>query len=118
MLADLPCLRTEDLQEALDEALARGTRAFVADAAGTGTTLLVSPAGTELGPRFGPQSARAHAASGAAALGGALSSLRLDVDTTEDLDRAVALRVGPSTSRALVSLESRTAAPHTGRRRR
>src|SRR5689334_4373544 len=57
LLADLPCLHAEDLAAAL----ADGTdRRFVADAAGTGTTLLIAPPGTELDPRFGPGSAEAH----------------------------------------------------------
>jgi len=96
MLGDLPCLRTEDLELALT---ARG-RAYVADAAGTGTTLLVSPEG-DLDPRFGPGSARAHARSGATPVRGDLRSLRLDVDTTDDLDRALLLGIGPHTSAVL-----------------
>jgi 2-phospho-L-lactate guanylyltransferase len=100
MLADLPCLRTEDLAHAL----ARSGRAFVADAAGTGTTLLIAPAGADLDPRFGPGSAQAHAAGGAVAVAGDLGSLRLDVDTTEDLDRAITFGVGPHTAAALARL--------------
>jgi 2-phospho-L-lactate guanylyltransferase len=100
MLGDLPCLRTEDLELALG----RDGRAYVADAAGTGTTLLVAPAGTELDPRFGQDSARAHAASGATPVTGQLVSLRLDVDTTEDLDRAVEIGVGVHTATALARL--------------
>lgn len=105
MLADLPCLLTEDLEVAL----AHGGRAFVADAAGTGTTLLIAPAGGELDPRFGPGSAEAHAASGATPITGELRSLRLDVDTTADLDRALALGVGPHTTRAVARLQRTTA---------
>jgi 2-phospho-L-lactate guanylyltransferase len=99
MLADLPCLHTSDLEAALSYAAEHARRIFVADAAGTGTTLLTTPAGTDLDPRFGPGSAAAHAAGGAHPMGGSLASLRLDVDTTEDLDRAVRLGVGPETSR-------------------
>ena len=100
MLGDLPCLRTEDLELALG----RGGRAFVADAAGTGTTLLLAPAGSELDPHFGQDSAQAHATSGATAVAGELVSLRLDVDTTEDLERAVEVGVGLHTAAALARL--------------
>jgi 2-phospho-L-lactate guanylyltransferase len=81
MLADLPCLRTGDL----DVVLAHPDRAFVADADGSGSTLLLAPAGSELRPYFGPGSARAHSRSGAVRVADELTSLRLDVDTTEDL---------------------------------
>jgi 2-phospho-L-lactate/phosphoenolpyruvate guanylyltransferase len=100
MLGDLPCLRTEDLELALT----RDGRAYVADAAGTGTTLLLAPPGTQLDPRFGAGSARAHAASGATPVAGDLLSLRLDVDTTDDLDRAVELGVGAHTAAVLAGL--------------
>lgn len=94
MLADLPCLRTADLETALRQP----SRAFVADAAGTGTTLLLAPPGVDLDPRFGAGSADRHAASGAKPVSGELASLRLDVDTTEDLAAAVRLGVGTSTA--------------------
>ncbi|MGY2875489.1 2-phospho-L-lactate/phosphoenolpyruvate guanylyltransferase [Marmoricola sp. URHA0025 HA25] len=97
MLGDLPCLRTDDLELALS----RDGRAYVADASGTGTTLLLTPPGAELDPHFGRDSARAHAASGAAHVAGELSSLRLDVDTSDDLDDALALGVGAHTAAAL-----------------
>lgn len=102
LLADLPCLRTEDLDEALKTAGDR--RAYVADAAGTGTTLLVSPPGTALDPRFGLESAAAHLASGAIAIEEALTSLRLDVDTTIDLAAALRLGVGSHTAAATADL--------------
>ena len=101
MLADLPCLRTEDLEAALTHA----GRAYVADAAGTGTTLLITPSGAVLDPRFGPGSAKAHAASGASPVPDELRSLRLDVDTADDLDRALDLGVGPHTAQAVARLE-------------
>lgn len=98
MLADLPCLRTEDLTAALDAADAVAGRSFVADADGTGTTLLVVPPGAELDPRFGAGSATAHAASGATRIGDGLASLRRDVDTTDDLASALQLGVGVHTA--------------------
>lgn len=101
MLADLPCLRTPDLETVLSYAAAHSRRTFVADAAGSGTTMLLAPAGVGLDPRFGAGSAAAHAASGAHPMAGDLASLRRDVDTTDDLDRALRLGVGPETSRVV-----------------
>lgn len=101
MLADLPCLVTADLEAALAGVTGR---AYVADAAGTGTTLLVAPAGTLLDPHFGAGSARAHASSGADAITPALPSLRLDVDTTDDLAAALRFGVGEHTARVASSL--------------
>jgi 2-phospho-L-lactate guanylyltransferase len=84
---------------ALSEALAGVEgRAFVADTAGTGTTLLAAAPGVPLGPRFGPDSAARHAASGATALAGAWPSLRRDVDTAADLAEALVLGVGAATA--------------------
>ena len=103
MLADLPCLRSEDLEAAL-AAAPTDHRSFVADAAGTGTTLLVAPPGTTLDPRFGHDSARAHADSGAAPITADLASLRLDVDTSADLERALQFGVGPHTRAAAAGL--------------
>jgi 2-phospho-L-lactate guanylyltransferase len=96
LLADLPCLRTTDLESAFSAA---GGRCFVADAAGTGTTLLIAPSGTELDPRFGAGSAKAHTESGARAITAPLESLRLDVDTTDDLKAALRFGVGVHTAR-------------------
>jgi 2-phospho-L-lactate guanylyltransferase len=101
MLADLPCLRTADLETALT----RSGRAYVADAAGTGTTLLIAPPGTDLDPRFGSASAQAHEASGATPIAGDLQSLRLDVDTADDLAVALRVGVGPHTAQAFAALE-------------
>jgi 2-phospho-L-lactate/phosphoenolpyruvate guanylyltransferase len=99
LLGDLPALDPAELAEALCGAAAG--RAFVADVAGSGTTLLAAPAGAPLSPRFGPGSAAAHVASGARALGGAWPTLRHDVDTAEDLAAAAALGLGPHTGALL-----------------
>lgn len=96
LLADLPCLRPEDLAAALSDG---GDRHFVADAAGTGTTLLVAPAGSDLDPHFGVGSAAAHLASGARPVTATVASLRLDVDTTDDLEAALRFGVGVNTAR-------------------
>lgn len=105
LAGDLPALRPAELDRALAVAAAGGGRAFVADAAGTGTVLLCAQAGWELRPAFGPGSRAAHAQSGARDLTGALGTevagLRRDVDTPGDLLVAAALGVGPRTSRAL-----------------
>lgn len=98
LLADLPALRAAELDDALAAAraaLRHAPAAFVADHTGEGTSLLV--AGPGFVPRFGPQSAAAHAAAGAVALTGAWPGLRHDVDVPADLDEVRALGVGPAT---------------------
>lgn len=95
--ADLPALRPAELAAALAGAAAH-PRSYVADAAGSGTTLLAALPGTDLDPRFGSGSAGAHAASGAVALTGGWPSLRRDVDTPADLAAAALLGLGPSTT--------------------
>ena len=97
--SDLPSLRADDLTGALS-LVGAGQRGFVADLAGTGTTLLAAGPGVALSPSYGPASAARHAASGAAMLPAGFS-LRRDVDTPADLRDAVRLGVGPHT-RALV----------------
>ena len=98
LAADLPALRADDLTDALRAAEKAGApRAYVTDAAGSGTVLLAAAPESGLEPCFGPDSAAAHAASGAVELTGAWPSLRRDVDTAADLARAVALGVGPRT---------------------
>lgn len=101
--ADLPALRADDLAAALGAAQALGGRAYVPDAAGTGTTLLAAAPGTDLAPAFGPASRARHRAQGAAELDGA-PSLRRDVDTPADLEQARALGVGPVTAAVLARL--------------
>lgn len=97
--ADLPALRPADLAAALAEAA--GRRAFCADLAGTGTTLLIAAPGEDLTPRFGAGSAVAHRAGGAIAITAEVPTLRCDVDTHADLDTAVALGVGRHTAAVL-----------------
>jgi 2-phospho-L-lactate guanylyltransferase len=109
--ADLPALRSAELAKALAEA--GGGRAYCADRAGTGTTLLLSAPGGPLDPRFGPGSAAAHAASGAIEIGAELDSLRCDVDTAEDFAVAAELGLGRRTA-SLGRSGARTGVP-TGR---
>jgi 2-phospho-L-lactate/phosphoenolpyruvate guanylyltransferase len=102
LAGDLPALRPEELGEALDRA--GSARAYVPDAAGTGTVLLTAPAGTPLDPHFGPGSAAAHAASGATTLTGDWPGLRQDVDTAADLRTVLARQPGPYTCALLRDL--------------
>lgn len=106
--ADLPSLRPAELSTALVGA-ARYPRAFLADVAGTGTTLLTAVTGIPLAPSFGPESGAAHLRSGAVALmsaldAGAVRSVRRDVDTPEQLHDALRSGVGRHTAAVLASL--------------
>ena len=98
LCADLPALRPDELATAL--ASITGPTAYVADAAGTGTTLYTASYDA-FTPRFGVDSAAAHAAGGAAPVTGMLAGLRQDVDDLISLQAAVALGVGPATRAAL-----------------
>lgn len=109
LCADLPALRPEELGAALESV--RSDQAFVADAAGTGTTLYTATY-HEFAPRFGARSAAAHAAMGAAAITGDLPGLRQDVDDLASLQAAVTIGVGPATRAALGDLPM--TAPHNG----
>lgn len=96
--ADLPALRPGELARVL-EAADPFPRAFLADAAGIGTTLLTAGPGTELNPDFGGPSRHRHLSSGAVeiALTG-VDSVRRDVDTGDDLLVAAALGLGTHTA--------------------
>jgi 2-phospho-L-lactate guanylyltransferase len=92
--ADLPALRPEQIGRALRAAAAWPT-AFVADAAGDGTTLYTAVPGAAFRPAFGLASRARHAADGAVELGlDAIPGLRRDVDTPSDLRGATALGLG------------------------
>ncbi len=93
--ADLPALRPAELGRALHAAAAAPT-AFVADAAGDGTTLYTAGPGTAFQPAFGLASRARHAAGGAAELAlDGIPGLRRDVDTPDDLRGATGLGLGP-----------------------
>lgn len=86
LLGDVPAARPTDLAAVL-ASVRPGEAVFVADAAGTGTTL-VAARGPRLNPLFGPESARAHRRAGFRDLvaGGRVpAGLRHDVDTAADL---------------------------------
>ena len=96
--ADLPALRPAELMRALHAAAAWPT-AFVADAAGDGTTLYTAAPGAAFRPGFGLASRARHAADGAAELELAdIPGLRRDVDTPADLRGAAALGLGLHTA--------------------
>lgn len=92
---DLPALRSHELAEAL-AAARRLPRSFVGDRHGTGTSALFA-FGVPLDPRFGAESTRRHADSGATELAGDWPGLRCDIDTPDDLVAATALGLGPAT---------------------
>lgn len=105
LLGDLPSLTPRALQDAL--AAGWGSRSFVSDAEGVGTTLLMAPKGIALAPRFGERSRARHAQSGAReildAYPGQFAPLRRDVDSEVSLWDARRLGVGPMTVTALTS---------------
>ena len=100
LVGDLPALAPDALTAALAQA-AGHPRSYVADAAGTGTTLLAALPGTDLRPAFGPGSAARHAAEAVPLE--AADSLRQDVDTAEDLWAAAELGLGPATAAVLAA---------------
>lgn len=111
VVGDLPALRPASVRTVVAAAAAY-ERAYVLDATGVGTTMLLAADGVDLGPRFQGRSAAAHHHSGAVALtderlGAAVPHARRDVDTEVDLADAVGLGLGPAT-RALLD-------PATGR---
>lgn len=99
--ADVPALTATSLSAVL-RAAEGWPRGVVADAAGTGTTLLTTTAPAGLQPLFGLGSLARHVARGDADLTSvAGAGLRQDVDTLADLDRARLLGVGPRTAQVL-----------------
>lgn len=101
LLGDLPALTPIELGAAL-LAASRVERAFVADASGTGTTLLAARPSVPLQPRFGLDSAARHASLATEIPGG--PGLHRDVDTLDDLRSALELGVGPATLAASTSV--------------
>jgi 2-phospho-L-lactate guanylyltransferase len=100
LCADLPALDDEDLSSALEVAT-RHRAAFVADAAGDGTTMVAAASREDFTPRFGRGSRAAHAAAGAHEIVEVdVPTLRRDVDTPADLAAALELGVGVRTAGA------------------
>jgi 2-phospho-L-lactate/phosphoenolpyruvate guanylyltransferase len=95
--ADLPALSVQALSALLDRA-ASVEAGCVADAAGTGTTVLTARSARTLAPAFGAGSWQRHREAGAVDLTSyADPRLRRDVDTTEDLADALRLGCGTAT---------------------
>ena len=112
-VGDLPALRPASVRTVL-AAVPDGTRAYLADVSGVGTTMLVA-AGVPLDPHFQGRSAAAHHASGAEPLtddrlGVAVLDARRDVDTEVDLAAATNLGLGPATTALLAPGADRLAA--------
>ncbi|MFI6289731.1 2-phospho-L-lactate guanylyltransferase [Streptomyces sp. NPDC051018] len=106
--ADLPALRPLELARVLGYATGF-PRAFLADRAGIGTTLLTAAPGIELRPGFGGPSRRRHSASGAVEIPlDGVDSVRQDVDTPDDLTAALALGAGSRTT-AVLAADARAA---------
>jgi 2-phospho-L-lactate guanylyltransferase len=109
LCGDLPALRSDELADVLGASAAHPV-AFVTDRAGTGTTLYTADSLDRFAPQFGAGSGAAHRAAGAVEIGGdAVTSVRQDVDTPEDLAEALTLGVGART--AWVSGEAGLRAP-------
>lgn len=110
-VGDLPSLHPGSVALVLGAASAYG-RAYLPDATGTGTTMLLAGTGVALAPHFQGRSAAAHHSSGAVPLtddrlAAPVPDARRDVDTEVDLVDAVGLELGAATA-ALVD-------PATGR---
>jgi 2-phospho-L-lactate guanylyltransferase len=103
MVADLPALRPQEILDVLDGA-SSCPASYVADAEGTGTTMLAARWPRDLAPQFGPGSAGRHEASGCLALP-AGPGARQDVDTALDLGRCLRLGVGANTAAMLSELQ-------------
>lgn len=99
LLGDLPALQPAELLSALRVARAHRL-AFVPDADGFGTTLIIALDARDHRPAFGARSREAHLEAGYSEIEvPASSGLRLDVDTPADL-MALRPRLGPRTTAA------------------
>jgi 2-phospho-L-lactate/phosphoenolpyruvate guanylyltransferase len=109
-VGDLPALRVASVHRVLRAA--RGVpRAFLPDASGVGTTMLVATDAPLL-PGFTGRSADRHERGGALPLtedrlGGPLADARRDVDTEVDLAAAIGLGVGPFTTALVDAADGR-----------
>ena len=104
LTADLPALSADELTAAL--VLASGfDQAFVADAAGSGTTLYTARPGAPFRPRFGQRSRLRHRRAGATELDlPGIPGLRRDVDTLADLHAAAEIGLSSRTMAARESI--------------
>ncbi|HKR68116.1 MAG TPA: 2-phospho-L-lactate guanylyltransferase [Streptosporangiaceae bacterium] len=105
LTADLPALSAVELAVAL-AAASPVNEAFVADAAGSGTTLYTAMPGTAFRPRFGLRSRQRHREAGAVELEiPGIPGLRRDVDTLSDLCAAARIGLGIRTRAVRESIE-------------
>ncbi|MBU4464858.1 MAG: 2-phospho-L-lactate guanylyltransferase [Actinobacteria bacterium] len=113
LLGDLPALRPADLAAAL-HAAAAVDRGVVADAEGTGTTLVTARSGVRWESSFGEGSLARHVALGCEPLAVPdASTLRRDVDTADQLAEASTLTLGRHTSGVLALRSAGTARPRS-----
>jgi 2-phospho-L-lactate guanylyltransferase len=91
ILPDLPAVRAGHIRAVLLAA----PQGYVADWAGTGTTMLF---GQTIAPHFGKDSARKHEQAGYPRITSAAPGLTADVDTRDDLERARVLGLGRRTA--------------------
>jgi len=111
LLGDLPALRPEELDRALDAA-GQHPLAFVRDADGTGSTLATAAAGVAFDPLFGPDSAARHATAGFVELDASgTPGLTRDVDTVDGLESVLHHGVGDHTAEAVARLADRKGTP-------
>ncbi|HEY5224869.1 MAG TPA: 2-phospho-L-lactate guanylyltransferase [Microbacteriaceae bacterium] len=108
LVGDVAALQPDDLAHALDEAVTQfrtgSALTVVADHDGTGTTMITAAPGEPIEPHFGLGSCAAHQAAGHTLLPlPRESSLRRDIDSTEDLRRSLSLDpgLGAATRRVL-----------------
>ena len=101
LAADLPALRSEELDRCLDAAADHPT-SIVSDAAGTGTTMYAAVPPADFQPLFGGRSRAAHRSAGALEIDRAdVPSVRRDVDTAVDLWDAQRMGLGPRSAALL-----------------
>ena len=107
LVADVAAASVDQLTRVLAEA-AHHRCSFVPDAAGPGTTLVAATQWGSFLPEYGPKSRRRHLEAGFVELSlPDLTGLRLDVDTTADLQAAAAIGAGPRTRGLLSGLTTR-----------
>ncbi len=104
ILPDLP-FATAAAFDALLSLAREYPRAYLADAAGTGTTCVTATSTYAMVHHFGPNSARAHIEAGLVALDAPVPELRADVDVLSDLDHPLSLRLGGETSTVVSRLQ-------------
>lgn len=86
MVADLPLLRSQDLDETVRQFRQLGAAMYIADHHSVGTTMLIHGPDGRPGLAFGRQSALMHRRMGYRPATRAPRGLRVDLDTPEDAD--------------------------------